>query len=318
MSRLVGPVLSRRHLMIAVLALLLVAAAIVPVSGAGSASRGEVAFVRDDAIHVSFSDGSRDRALTRPGSALDFSPEWSPGGHVIAFTRLRGSDEAIYLIRPDGTHLRRVTRGLFPAWSPNGKWIAFSRTITYRGPAGDPVPTTVPSVVRPDGTGRHDLAGPKEDAGRPLWSPSGARLVIPTYDDSTGEVTLYTIRPDGSARQRVAVLPAPDLGENNFEVTAWAPGPAILVTTGPQDAPTSTITAVSLNGTQKPLGPGGNARWTPDHGHIVFDCFCQRGGRHIGHWDIWLMNGDGSHARDLTKSATEERQPSWRPGTAIR
>ncbi|HEY8925301.1 MAG TPA: DPP IV N-terminal domain-containing protein, partial [Polyangia bacterium] len=70
------------------------------------------------------------RVLTE-GDHTDNFPEWSPQGDWIAFTSNREDrDYEIYVIRPDGTGLRRVTHlpcnDAHSSWSPDGAWLAFS------------------------------------------------------------------------------------------------------------------------------------------------------------------------------------------------
>jgi Tol biopolymer transport system component len=65
------------------------------------------------------------RRLTYRGGS---SPSWSPHGTQLAFVRANRTGRAgIYLVRRDGSDLRRLTTGGDPAWSPDGKWIAFVR-----------------------------------------------------------------------------------------------------------------------------------------------------------------------------------------------
>ncbi len=59
-------------------------------------------------------------------------PAWSPDGEWIAFNNENGTLGDIYLIKPDGTDLRRLTstadisRDGNLVWSPDSKAIAFS------------------------------------------------------------------------------------------------------------------------------------------------------------------------------------------------
>lgn len=78
--------------------------------------------------------------------AGDFRPAWSPDGKWIVFSTDRDSTKPkgaggfttqhsteLYLIRPDGSDLRRVTNthtfAGSPAWSPDGKQLAFYEAV---------------------------------------------------------------------------------------------------------------------------------------------------------------------------------------------
>jgi TolB protein len=114
--------------------------------GALSPDGGQLAFVstRDGGnANIWVLDlATRELSNLTTGSPGDYHPTWSPDGGVIAFSSLRdaellapGADGAvaakvfttsIYIVRPDGTGLRRITTSdalVSPSWSPDGRSI---------------------------------------------------------------------------------------------------------------------------------------------------------------------------------------------------
>ncbi|MGH9403856.1 MAG: winged helix-turn-helix domain-containing protein [Terriglobia bacterium] len=68
-------------------------------------------------------EGGPERQLTRSTST---TPRWSPDGQWIAFSPDRGYASGVFIVRPDGSGIRRVTSvGGWPVWLPDGKSIAF-------------------------------------------------------------------------------------------------------------------------------------------------------------------------------------------------
>lgn len=74
-------------------------------------------------IFVANADGSNETQLTFEGN--NERPRWSPDGRLITFSSRRGGQEAIYVMRADGSGQTKVSRskGLsqHPIWSPRGQ-----------------------------------------------------------------------------------------------------------------------------------------------------------------------------------------------------
>jgi len=79
---------------------------------------------------------------------------WSPDGQRIAFW----DHDAIYVVNPDGSGLRRLAQNAFAfnSWSPDGQKLIF-----YRGARSPRAPPPKPSpglwVINADGSGQRNL-----------------------------------------------------------------------------------------------------------------------------------------------------------------
>jgi Tol biopolymer transport system component len=147
-------------------------------------------------IQVVRLDGTSRRTLTS-SPQWDIDAQWSPDGTLLAFQRMPAGavwqKAWIWTIRPDGSGLRRLTRGGGARWSPDG-----SRLVVH-----SPTKTSAADlfVVRRDGGGRRLLlASPQIDqpAG---WSPHGDLILFTRYDDA-GRAAVYVIGVDGTTGLR--------------------------------------------------------------------------------------------------------------------
>jgi TolB protein len=156
---------------------------------------------------VAHADGSQERTLVAGPSyeATSSQPAWSPDGKWIAFERTPWSDlqHHLYLVRADGSQLRRLAGGTYPAWSPNGKLTAFTRRT---GSGVWVVPVTGGQPRRISRAGRC-----------PTWSPGGKWLALLTTKFGSPrepggapriETTLSVVGPDGRGRRKLAVASA--------------------------------------------------------------------------------------------------------------
>ncbi|HEX8766657.1 MAG TPA: hypothetical protein VF740_15920 [Candidatus Acidoferrum sp.] len=116
--------------------------------------------------------------LTSPGAQRDNFPKWSPRGDWIVFTSDRDGDEQfrIYLIRPDGTELHKLTDSPGDAhctWSPDGKSLVFASARMgfkdERALSFAPQPYGELFVIQVDGTGLRQLTDNQWEDGTPMW-----------------------------------------------------------------------------------------------------------------------------------------------------
>ncbi len=154
-------------------------------------------------------------------------PEYSPDGKRIVFAGSpNGREDGIWTVRPDGSHLRRLTypggRGNYdqtPTWSPNGKHIVFLRCDTgpTHGCEGDVY------VMRPDGSDEHPLRRLDADY-FPAFSPNGRRIALTDFQNETC-TDVYTITLWGTKRREVTHN-CPNPWEEAFAVDpSWQPVP---------------------------------------------------------------------------------------------
>jgi TolB protein len=135
-----------------------------------------IAFSRVDELFVVPSGGGSARRIGQGvgGEALD--PAWSPNGKLIAYDyRPPGfSIREIWVVRPDGTGARQVTRirevSTQPAWSPDGRRIVFQSNAQ-----GGHVEIY---SIGLDGLGLRRETRSDIDTFDPDWSPNGREIAF--------------------------------------------------------------------------------------------------------------------------------------------
>ena len=169
-------------------------------------------------LFVVRTDGTGLTRLNPPTLTLDccLPPQarWSPDGRSIVFEGFAagsggGSGTALYTVRPDGSHLQRITalgrNAIQPAWSPDGSWIAF---VSYGGFGWPSL-----ELVHPDGTGQHKVTSASEGfASDPVWSPDSTQLLISATVQFAAQKKqfqfhLWRMRLDGSGLVQLTDAP---------------------------------------------------------------------------------------------------------------
>jgi TolB protein len=160
------------------------------------------AILGDGLVYVSSRDGDSEiyRMSGRTEQRLtafhrdDWQPTPAPDGKTIAFLSDREGPPRIFLMAPDGTQQRRLTRRTAgeetdPVWSPDGRYLAYlvdQRVRVRELTSGDERELT------PLGTADHE----------PAWSPDGRWLAVSRVRGHASD--LWALPLDGSPALRVA------------------------------------------------------------------------------------------------------------------
>ncbi len=230
------------------------------------------------------------RRLTH-NAGLDADPAWSPDGSRIAWTSAHGGGFSIWVVRRDGTGVRRLTDGVadaHPAWSPDGRTVAFVRAATRSL-----------ELVGADGRGLRRIGGGRafDVSTVPAWSPDGRWLAIPGADGA-----LYRVAADGHALRRLTARRPTMIAWR----PAWSPrggqiafldlaGGALEVV----EAATARVHVLARR-TDALSTPA----WSPDGRFLVF---ADAGGH------LQTISRDGRARRVLTRGISTDANPAWRP-----
>jgi TolB protein len=176
-----------------------------------SATGSRLVFERDFANRavIEMRNGDRGALTLLIPHGLQGMPAYSPDGRTIVFDRTLPREDALWIMRADGTKLRQLTHDppsgagecrceSSPVFSPDGTRVAFVRHVTDT--------KTAAFVVNVDGSGLEQLTPWRLGVSDKLdWSPDGSRILIsaPPVERADAATNVYTVHPDGSGLTQI-------------------------------------------------------------------------------------------------------------------
>lgn len=128
------------------------------------------------------------------------TPAWSPDGQQLVFTGYDGGLSDLFIVRRDGSGLRRLTQDkyadLHPVWSPDGRSIAFA---TDRGEETNFKTLDIGNMriaLYDIDTGAIELLN-HMDQGKnvsPQWAPDGQSIAFVSDRNGVSNIFLYELR----------------------------------------------------------------------------------------------------------------------------
>jgi Tol biopolymer transport system component len=171
------------------------------------------------AIYRIRTNGTGLRALTPFRlDVIDFEPAVSPDGTTIAFESVDrgGLIRAIYLMKPDGSDIRRLTPPALTAVNP--QWSRDGEKIVFRSHCCNPQNNDI-WVIRRDGSGLARLTGsthtdyydvpPAYQNVFPSFSPDGRAVVFSQLRFSDFSETIYVLDVEKGGTLQLLARPAP-------------------------------------------------------------------------------------------------------------
>ncbi len=293
-----------------------------------------------------------------------FRPSWSPDGRWLAFasdrtTEWKGHSDGkgwehvqelrIYVMKPDGTGLRKLSRDSVcsgsPKWSPDGKRVVFyelpvettwaargfgaakatSQIISVDVNTGErqvhtsgPGLKLLPQYVSPDNIGYLAKAGPNEGIGYTNGTAVKRKLRSPNWSPD-GRLVVYE-KQDWQPRTQNQLLYSWD---PNYEYRYTDVFPSFssdgkLLLTEKND--NSSIAIMDADGSNKVrifdtkgAGAAFAPSWSPDGQQVVFGFGGFLKSRETQSAKLMLVKRDGTGLTDLTDGTPNAGFPSWSP-----
>lgn len=243
------------------------------------------------------------------------SPSQSAESGSILFAGSQEGADDIWVMQPDGSGLRNLTRTSEvsenqPSWSPEGSRIAFVNCLECT--------STDIFVMNADGTEAFNVTQDEAYDGAPAWAPDGSMIAYHSDAGPTsaapadvvppGHEDIFLINPDGSGRLRLTDTPERELSPS------WSPDGAMLAFVGLQGTETSSVFVMNADGsdrvrlTDPSMWVHESVSWSSDGSRLAFVALDRESASEY----IYVMNADGTGLTRITDGSAVG-SPSWAP-----
>lgn len=247
------------------------------------------------------------------------SPRWSPDGQwiVFSFREINSSQTDLYLARPDGSLIKRLTFSngdkILPSWSPDGNRIVFSRYLEQQKYDEIDIFT-----IESDGSQLTRLTNtPDTWEYNPVYSPDGEYIsfLAKSKDMEFDQYELMIMNEDGTDVKHVIKQP---VGDSSI---SWSPDSKRLAFRSSEGCGNLFVVNIDGSGLRQITNTPGRDRdptWSEDGNHIAFNstekCNDLSEGVALG-WQIYIVNID--NVNDMWQLTDNNKsyplEPAWAP-----
>ena len=246
--------------------------------------------------------------VTPDGTAQRFGPR-------IVFASNRDGNWDIYSMDVNGNNLLQLTdhptTDEYPACSPDGRRIAFRSER-------DGPPDLY--VMDRDGNNVIRLTNSNFREGRPSWTPDGTKIAFVSGPQNIQfhPKHIFVMNADGTGMRNLTE----DTDLTDSFSPSWSPDGKEIVFSSRPNVRVRHIYVMTAEGKRlkrltEDVSYDGNPVYSPDGTKIAFES--TRDGGLDGHWNIYLMDTDGTNVVKLTRTrrGTDNRSPTWLPTALI-
>jgi Tol biopolymer transport system component len=245
-----------------------------------------------DELFVISPDGTGERQLTTTPDEKG-TLAWTPDGRQILWSDFAHETSHLYAINPEGTKQREIAKvpGRGPTFAPDGSRLLYM-TGTWTA--------TRLMMAASDGSKPQPITDGSSIAWNSHWSPDGKRIAFTSRSDPKADLAIFVMNADGSGRRQLSRFVA---GSGNAQWPVWSPnGHQLAIQVNRPQAHDAHIWILdATTGDARKLAAHDQPyldetpSWFPDGKRIAFQS------NRTGKVEVWVMNADGSGARQITR-----------------